>query len=84
MKGGPSGPPIRITSLRGSYMVRTWLAASVLVSLLHKVVSSMVTFFGPSWDGSRRIYRPQDHYMRGPGPKWREKHLLDRTSASGT
>jgi hypothetical protein len=19
-------------------------------------------------------YRPEEHYMRGPGPKWREKH----------
>lgn len=19
-------------------------------------------------------YRPEHHYMRGPGPKWREKH----------
>jgi hypothetical protein len=21
-------------------------------------------------------YRPELHYMRGPGPKWREKHSL--------
>jgi hypothetical protein len=21
-------------------------------------------------------YRPELHYMRGPGPKWRAKHLL--------
>jgi hypothetical protein len=21
-------------------------------------------------------YRPEQHYMRGPGPKWREKHAL--------
>jgi hypothetical protein len=21
-------------------------------------------------------YRPERHYMRGPGPKWREKHSL--------
>jgi hypothetical protein len=20
-------------------------------------------------------YRPEQHYMRGPGPKWREKHV---------
>lgn len=26
-------------------------------------------------------YRPELHYMRGPGPKWREKHgQLDRTT----
>jgi hypothetical protein len=22
-------------------------------------------------------YRPELHYMRGPGPKWREKHGID-------
>ncbi|MCK9914622.1 hypothetical protein MXD81_36235 [Microbacteriaceae bacterium K1510] len=22
----------------------------------------------------RRPYRPERYYMRGPGPKWREKH----------
>jgi hypothetical protein len=26
-------------------------------------------------------YRPELHYMRGPGPKWREKHgQLDRSA----
>jgi hypothetical protein len=54
--------------------------ASALVSLLRSVVSSVVTFLGPSWDGPVRKYRPEDHYMRGPGPKWREKHVLDRAS----
>ena len=23
---------------------------------------------------ARNAYRPELHYMRGPGPKWREKH----------
>jgi hypothetical protein len=32
--------------------------------------------------GNPDAYRPGDHYMRGPGPKWREKHGLDR-AASG-
>jgi hypothetical protein len=22
-----------------------------------------------------QTYRPEAHYMRGPGPKWREKHM---------
>jgi hypothetical protein len=26
-------------------------------------------------------YRPELHYMRGPGPKWREKHARDRRTA---
>jgi hypothetical protein len=49
--------------------------ASILVSLLRNAVSALVTFFGPAWDGPLRKYRPEDHYMRGPGPKWREKHF---------
>jgi hypothetical protein len=55
----------------------------VLISLLRGVVSSVVTFFGPSWDGPAKRYHPERHYMRGPGPKWREKHFLDRVSAGG-
>lgn len=27
-----------------------------------------------------RKYHPERHYMRGPGPKWREKHLFDVTT----
>jgi hypothetical protein len=26
-------------------------------------------------------YRPELHYMRGPGPKWRAKHAADPTPA---
>jgi hypothetical protein len=55
----------------------------VLISLLRGVVRSVVRFFGPSWDGPPKRYRPEEHYMRGPGPKWREKHFLDRASAGG-
>jgi len=56
---------------------------SVLISLLRDVGRSVVTFFGPSWDGPAKRYHPEEHYMRGPGPKWREKHFLDRASAGG-
>jgi hypothetical protein len=48
-------------------------SVSVLVSLLRSAVSAVLTFLGPSWDGPARKYRPEQHYMRGPGPKWREK-----------
>jgi hypothetical protein len=27
-------------------------------------------------------YRPELHYMRGPGPKWRAKHLAEPRGAS--
>jgi hypothetical protein len=65
-------------------MAHLSFTASVLVSFLRSAVSSLLTFLGPSWDGPVRRYRPEDHYMRGPGPKWREKHVLDRASAGST
>jgi hypothetical protein len=27
---------------------------------------------------ARDSYRPEQHYMRGPGPRWREKHGAGR------
>jgi hypothetical protein len=47
--------------------------ASVLVSALRYFISAL----GPLWDV--RKYRPELHYMRGPGPKWREKHSSHRS-----
>jgi hypothetical protein len=36
------------------------------------------------WRAFRRdlfdTYRPERHYMRGPGPKWRAKHPQDPAS----
>ncbi|MDH2383695.1 hypothetical protein [Bradyrhizobium sp. CER78] len=29
----------------------------------------------------RDPYRPELHYMRGPGPKWRAKHAVQATAA---
>ena len=29
-------------------------------------------------------YRPERFYMRGPGPKWREKHLGVSSAMAGT
>jgi hypothetical protein len=31
----------------------------------------------PSLYEADRKYRPEEHYMRGPGPKWRAKHFAD-------
>jgi hypothetical protein len=33
----------------------------------HAVWQSLIKALFPA-------YRPERHYMRGPGPKWREKH----------
>jgi hypothetical protein len=48
-------------------------ALRVVVSLLRRAFGALLTFLGPSWDGPVRKYRPERHYMRGPGPKCREK-----------
>jgi hypothetical protein len=29
-----------------------------------------------------KSYQPELHYMRGPGPKWREKHACQHDSAA--
>jgi hypothetical protein len=57
--------------------------ASVLVTHLRRAVGSVVTFLSPSWDGPVRKYRPERHYMRGPGPKWREKHFRHHAPSAG-
>jgi hypothetical protein len=58
--------------------------ASAVVSLLRRAAAALLRFLGPSWDGPRGKYRPEDHYMRGPGPKWREKHFGDRATVGRT
>lgn len=60
------------------------MTVGAFVSHLRSAVRSLLVFLGPSWDGPVKKYRPEEHYMRGPGPKWREKHFLDRASANGT
>ncbi len=57
--------------------------ASVFASHLRRAIGLLVTFLGPSWDGPGRKSLPEENYMRGPGPKWREKNFLDRASAGG-
>lgn len=38
------------------------------------------------WLGAQKRYHPGDHYMRGPGPKWREKYgaCQTRRDSSGS
>jgi hypothetical protein len=46
---------------------------------LRAFVPAAVTPWVSAWRASLAdwaiSYRPEKHYMRGPGPKWREKHL---------
>jgi hypothetical protein len=45
-----------------------------------EVMGTLIKRMCQAW-GSPHTYRPGDHYMRGPGPKWREKHGQDRTAS---
>lgn len=46
---------------------------SSLASALHVAMTALLTFMFPDWYGPNGRYRPGQHYMRGPGPKWRAK-----------
>jgi hypothetical protein len=62
---------------------RTLAMSASVLGMLGRAASALLMFFISSWDGPVGKYRPEDHYMRGPGPKWREKHSFDRASAGG-
>jgi hypothetical protein len=38
-----------------------------------RVLSFLVSAVARRWKAAT-AYNPERHYMRGPGPKWREKH----------
>ena len=42
----------------------------MVLSLVHRVVDNVAQVLRELTDN----YRPERHYMRGPGPKWRERH----------
>ena len=44
------------------------------------VMATLIKQMRQAW-GSPQTYYPGDHYMRGPGPKWREKHGQDGAAA---
>ncbi|HEY7662602.1 MAG TPA: hypothetical protein VH934_05720 [Xanthobacteraceae bacterium] len=59
--------------------MREWLvkAASGLVPVAMKAWTALTDAWWTAV-GDLRSYRPELHYMRGPGPKWREKHVHRR------
>ena len=50
-------------------------AVSFIVALPRRAAEALLKFL--AWIGEEPIggYRPEAHYMRGPGPAWRAKHL---------
>lgn len=53
---------------------------SRLASIALKAASGLALIVRSTFDGRMTKYRPEEHYMRGPGPKWREKHMFDVTT----
>ena len=56
-----------LPSVLCSAAVRAWRS---LLNSLHMLIAIDV-----------KTYQPEKYYMRGPGPKWREKHALGRVPA---
>jgi hypothetical protein len=56
-----------------SYVSRLLFATPVLGRVAGMTARRWRGLAAPLFDP----YRPELHYMRGPGPKWREKHARD-------
>ncbi|MBR0869053.1 hypothetical protein JQ633_01695 [Bradyrhizobium tropiciagri] len=50
-------------------------------ALLHRAAEALFKFL--AWIGKEpaTLYRPEAHYMRGPGPAWRAKHHPDQVAS---
>ena len=57
-------------------------AASGLAAAVLKTWTAVTDAWWAMLGRSARPYRPELHYMRGPGPKWREKHAHGRDPAA--
>ena len=55
-------------------------AAGRTSARLRSFATALLRFLFPSWYEEDK-YRPEHHYMRGPGPKWRAKHLSSSASS---
>ena len=48
--------------------------AGILVSIATKARATVADAWASAIGDPAMRYRPEAHYMRGPGPKWRAKH----------
>ena len=56
--------------------------ASVLAIAAVRAQASLANFLRTQIAVDVRTYRPEKYYMRGPGPKWREKNATLRLPTS--
>jgi hypothetical protein len=68
----------RAITLLGAWRIPMGQQLSALVAVLVSAATGAWTSLANSLRRSITIdvrpYRPEAYYMRGPGPKWREKH----------
>jgi hypothetical protein len=60
--------PSTLASVLTSAAVRAWRA---VMDSCHSMMA-----------GGPKVYHPEAYYMRGPGPRWREKHARGRDIAA--
>ena len=51
------------------------MVALILSVIAACAAATLIHFRGRPTGFRVERYRPERHYMRGPGPKWREKHV---------
>jgi hypothetical protein len=63
-------------------MIRPSIAfTSVLKPVLTRACAFLLKFATAILVGPVKRYHPERHYMRGAGPRWLEKHGLNRPAA---
>jgi hypothetical protein len=67
-----------MSTFSNSYVSRVLFATPARGRVLGATVWRSRRLMAPLFDP----YRPELHYMRGPGPKWREKHARSDGFAS--
>lgn len=54
--------------------LRVFPLPGTLSGRVHFIIAAVVKFWHGLLSDRADGYFPERHYMRGPGPKWREKH----------
>ena len=62
-------------------MANASLVLATLLGAARRLRSVVSESWGSLANDRSGNYRPERHYMRGPGPKWRQKHREVRTRA---
>jgi hypothetical protein len=66
--------PSRLIRPPCSELERRWESVVSQFRVLPRKVANVVRELRHTLQEARNPYRPELYYMRGPGPKWRQKH----------